>query len=116
MTVARENVVDWLGFEKETEHVVLAVVDDLDWADEDGHIALLQAKLNAYLAFIESGEVFDQLRVELGREIATDTPMEILILAQFVPSHHGRAFREYARSICEGAGVALRFKVVGAPS
>lgn len=41
------------------------VCDHIDGSDEDAHLSLLQDKLNTYLAFIESGEVFECL-LELG--------------------------------------------------
>ena len=52
MTVLQKSTVDWLGIEKGTGNVVLTVVDDLDWSDENGHLLALQEKLNTYLAFI----------------------------------------------------------------
>lgn len=49
------------------------MVDPLDWSDEQAHLLLLEAKLNAYLAFIESGEVHDRLK-ELGRDVSRSIP------------------------------------------
>lgn len=74
MTVAQTGVVDWLGIEKVTGHVSLSVVDDLDWSDEQNHLLLLQEELNTYLAFIESGEVFERLVEEVGRRVPDTSP------------------------------------------
>jgi hypothetical protein len=112
MTIQQTGVVDWLGIEKDTGHVVLTVVDDLDWSDEHGHLLALQAKLNTYLAFIESGEVFERLAEEVGRTVARHTPIRVSILAKHPPPAHSRAFFEYAKRSFDGAGFGLSFKVV----
>ena len=116
MTVSVPGVIDRLGIEKRTRHVVLTVVDDLDWSDEGGHLRLLESKLNAYLAFIESGEVFERLSTDVGRSVPTSTPIKVSILAQFELPVLGRAFLEHACGVFRSAGFELAFKVVTAPS
>jgi hypothetical protein len=90
----------------------MTVVDDLDWRDEHGHLHALQEKLNTYLAFIESGEVFERLAEEVGRAVPRDTPVKVSILAKYPLSEHASAFLEYARRSFSGAGIELSFKVV----
>src|SRR5690348_14076985 len=52
MSIQKTNVVDWLGIEKGTGHIVLTVLDDVGWEDEQKHLELLEEKLNSYLAFV----------------------------------------------------------------
>lgn len=52
MSIRKPDVVDWLGIEKGTGDIQLTIVDDEDWADEDEHLALLETKLDRYLALI----------------------------------------------------------------
>lgn len=112
MTVRQTNVVDWLGIEKETGHVILTIVDDLDWTDEADHLRTLQDKLNTYLAFIESGEVYEALIERLSRSVDSVTPMKVSILARHVPTADGEAFLEHARAVFEQAGLHLAHKVL----
>jgi|SRR5215510_10899995 len=112
MTVERTGIVDWLGIEKGTGHIVLTVVDPLDWNDENGHLRTLQDKLNTYLAFIESGEVFERLAEEVGRTVPRSTPIKVNILAKHPLPKRANAFLEYAQGSFSGAGFELSFKVV----
>ncbi len=112
MTVKQTGTVDWLGLEKGTGSIILTVVDDLDWANETDHLLALQEKLNAYLAFIESGEVFDRLLDTVGRQVARDTPIKVSILAKYPIASKAEAFLEHARGAFEGAGFSLVHKVV----
>lgn len=66
MSIKQTRVVDWLGIEKGSENMSLMVVDDQDWTNEQEHLLLLQEKLNTYLSFVESGEVFERLTEEVG--------------------------------------------------
>ncbi len=78
MTIRKTDVVDWLGLEKGTGRVVLAVIDDEDWTNEHEHLHLLENKLNTYLAFIESGQVYERLAEDLGREVGTPENGQVL--------------------------------------
>lgn len=114
MTIADAGVVDNLGIEKGTGRIILTVLDDLDWSEETEHLMLLQGKLNKYLAFIESGEVFDQLQERLGLCSAPETAIGIEILAKYTPSEQGQAFLSYAQNMITRAGFSLSHKVLSA--
>lgn len=114
MTVAQTGVVDWMGIEKLTGHVGLTIVDDLDWSDEHSHLLLLQEKLNTYLTFIESGEVFERLFEETGLEILGDTAVKVTILAKFELTTRSRAFLDHATEAFMTAGLSLSHRVLKA--
>jgi hypothetical protein len=115
-TVIQAGVVDWLSIEKGSGHVVLTVVDDQDWSDEVGHLLALQEKLNNYLAFIESGEVFECLVETVGRTVARTMPMKVSIVAKYDMTFQAKQFLEYAKGTFRGAGFELVFELVRAPS
>jgi hypothetical protein len=115
MTVAQRLVVDWFGIEKDTGFVGLTVVDDLNWIDERGHVLLLQEKLNTYLAFIESGDVFERLKREFGVDVPTSTSVNVTILAKFELTSQASAFLRHATHIFRSAGVSLNHRVVRVP-
>jgi hypothetical protein len=112
VTVAQKATIDWLGIEKGTGNVILTVVDDLDWSDETGHLLALQEKLNTYLAFIESGEIFERLTEDVGRTVPRSAPIMVSILAKYVLSDRAKAFVEHARARFHEAGFELRFKLI----
>lgn len=60
MSVDQINVVDFIGVDNSTGHVVLTITDHIEWIDGDSeHLLLLQEKLNTYLSFVESGEILE---------------------------------------------------------
>ncbi|MDR6534474.1 DUF6572 domain-containing protein [Variovorax soli] len=56
MTVENTSIVDAVGTDTETGEVRLSIIDHLPWDTE--HLRLLQDKINVYLGFIESGEIY----------------------------------------------------------
>lgn len=55
MTIEESNVVDFIGIDKETGAVGLLISDHLEWLPSKN--PLIKDKVNAYLDYIESGEL-----------------------------------------------------------
>ena len=53
-------------------NVTLHIADHYDWNSEKEHILLLQYKLNAYLQFIESGQIFEVYPLSTDKKIAIE--------------------------------------------
>jgi hypothetical protein len=53
------EVIDAVGTERDSGTVVLSLFDAWDWDDEKAHLTALQAKLNAYFGFVESGQIYE---------------------------------------------------------
>lgn len=62
MSIYQSDVVDSIGIDPIKNEVQLIITDHLDWTGDDRtdnkHMYLLQEKINAYLCFIESGEIY----------------------------------------------------------
>jgi hypothetical protein len=101
MTIDQSTVIDTLGVDRITGHVVLTIIDSLDWTDEKTHLLLLENKINAYLRFIESGEINDAYPDANGRRVL------IRIACLFDLPDCAREFVESARTIIETAGFGL---------
>jgi hypothetical protein len=114
VTIAQTGVVDFLGIEETTGHVMLALLDDLDWSDEQQHLVLLQEKLNTYLAFLESGEVYERGLENLGRRIESPAVFKISIIAKFDLTPRSKAFLAHAVEAFRNAGFSLGHQVVKA--
>src|SRR6185436_346209 len=68
VAVEKPDVIDAVGIDKTTGDVVLTIADYLDWdSSETQHLEMLQQKLNAYLRFIESGELIESCPDAAGR-------------------------------------------------
>lgn len=112
MTVRQTETIDWLGIERDSGHILLTAIDDLDWMDAPMHLAVLQEKLNTYLRFVESGEVFEQLAEKLGNTLPRATPVKVRILAKYAPTQQARAFLQYARAAFAKGGLELTHDVI----
>lgn len=112
MRLTDASTVDYLGLEKDTGYVVVTLVDDCDWEDDIRHLSLLQAKVNRYFDFIESGEVYEQLRETTGQEVVTTTPVKISLLAKYEPSGEGLRFLDHVARVAGDVGVRFSFKVL----
>jgi hypothetical protein len=69
MSVDQKGTIDVLTRSRETGGVTLTISDHLDWAQSLEHIALLQAKIDAYLRFIASGQVWERCPDAIGKGI-----------------------------------------------
>jgi hypothetical protein len=110
MPTTEPKAMDRLELER-TGTVVLTVVDDADWTDENGHIAWLQERLNACLGLVERGEVFDRLKEQVGRPVTRNSPLLIRLVAKYPMSPEGARFFEYAKSEFSEAKVGVSFRL-----
>jgi hypothetical protein len=109
MSLAQADVVDFVGVEKGGGRTILTIVDDSDWQDEQEHLFNLQEKLNRYLAFIESGEVFEHPNAGRAR------PIVVRVLAKYELPSKAHEFLGYAESTFSSAGFALEWKHLRIP-
>jgi hypothetical protein len=102
MSVEQTDVVDVIGING--DDVILTISDHLDWDDEPNHLMSLQAKLNSYLSFIESGELLTVCPAAVGK-----APV-IQVVARVAPNSQGVLFLDQVRSIVTDAGFEFRFR------
>lgn len=104
MSIEQARVIDFLGISKDDGCCILTISDHLEWNHWE-HLVALQDKVNNYLAFIESGEIYDALPDAQGRAI------EISIRCKFLPEGDDDwRFLQMARDAIQGAG--FRFSVI----
>ena len=106
MSVEEPDVVDFIGIEPASGKVVLTVADHLDWTDESAHLLALQAKLNRYLAFVESGELVESYPAAAGRSVV------VRVIRRVPLSQLGAAFVAHATPLLEAAGIELRTSIL----
>ena len=84
-------------------NTVLIVSDHLEW-DDASHLLTLQKKLNLYLRFIESGEVFEKYPDARGKKVIIE------VVTLFEPDAIGTEFLRRAGAIIEGAGFGFSYR------
>jgi hypothetical protein len=69
MSIEQTNTVDFVTLDETSGETLLTISDHLAWDENEGaHLELLQSKLNAYLRFIESGELIHKFFSPRGKE------------------------------------------------
>jgi CRP-like cAMP-binding protein len=106
MSVDQTNTIDFVSIDKASGDLRLTISDHLPWDENEGnHLLLLQEKLNAYLRFIESGEILSEFPQSRGRRIV------ITIVGKFPLSPQAEKFLGLARGAIEDAGFSLQFRL-----
>lgn len=105
MTVEQSELIDTVSLDLATATCTLGILDDLVW--DDAHLQLLQAKLNSYLRYIESGEIYVQYPAAQGLDFAIE------ILCIYAPGITANLFLARAENIVNEAGYLLRVGPLG---
>jgi hypothetical protein len=105
MSIEQTNVVDFISINPRHE-VVLTISDHLDWESDNKHLWLLQEKINAYLAFIESPQILEKY------PDAKDRKAVISIRAMCEPNGDALKFLAETKGIIEKAGYGFKFEHV----
>ena len=105
MSITDLNKIDIIATRPDSDVVKLVITDPLGWEDTHGHAALLQEKINTYIAFIESG----QLATVKEPPIPESPEVWITLVAQQQPSQDGQEFLTQVDEFLRGIG--LRFEI-----
>lgn len=106
MSVDDPKVIDIIHSEKEGGSVTLTVTDHLEWGDGE-HLIKLQEKLDSYLAFIESGEIFEQYPGATGKVI------KLNVVCKYRPDPEGEKFLSLCREVIAKAGFEFSHEAHG---
>ena len=94
MSIYDTNVIDFIAIQG--NKVSLVLTDHLEWTDNDqvdkDHIQLLQSKINKYIAFYESGEIF------VKKPESKDKYIAIVIEAKHCLNKIGAEFISFVRN------------------
>jgi len=106
MSVEQTDTIDFASIDKASSDLWLTISDHLPWDENEGnHLILLQDKLNAYLRFVESGEVLEKVPGAEGRRIV------INLVGKFPLRQKAASFLEKAHAAVEEAGFRLQFSL-----
>jgi hypothetical protein len=104
MTVEDVDKVDRLAFNRANGDVLLVISDHLDWDENEGeHLLALQGKLNTYLEFVESGQLYAKYPRAAGKKIV------FYVMAKFPLSSEARRFYRLAEKSVQEYGYTLQF-------
>jgi hypothetical protein len=105
MSVTNLEVVDVISIDL-MGNAVLTISDELMWNDNSDHLIALQNKINTYLEFIESGNLYEEYPNAKGRNIT------INVAAKYEPNDSAKSFLDKAKEVLQSAGYEFEFKVI----
>lgn len=105
MSVTNLEVIDAISIDL-MGNAVLTIADDLLWDNGNEHLFILQSKINAYLEFIESGNLYQKYPDAEGRNIV------INIASKYEPNENAKEFINRTRQILQSAGYSFHFEVL----
>jgi hypothetical protein len=108
MGAAASNEVDIFSIE-DSGRVALTLLDSTDPSEDatGEHLFQLQAKLNAYLAFVDTGQMTEQFPQSIGRAVV------IRVKLMHPPSVPMREFLRCAKALVEEQGFLFSIEVSG---
>jgi hypothetical protein len=106
MGLENRRTIDAAGIETSSGTIVLSILDSWTWANETQHLTALQEKLEAYLDFIEGGEVANLYADAANRRITID------VIFRVPPVSGVEGLLQKASTSCAQLGVELRSRVI----
>jgi hypothetical protein len=104
MSVEDIDKVDRIGINRKTGDVHLLISDHLDWAQNEGeHLFVLQDKLNTYLEFVESGQLYAKYPRARGKRIVFE------VMGKFALSEEATKFYRIVGKAVQDYGCSLQF-------
>jgi hypothetical protein len=112
MAIDQTNVVDSIGVDPNRDEAQLIISDHLGW-NEGGeqdreHMFLLQEKINTYLRFIESGEIYTAYPKAKGKKTV------IRIIAKYDMNGEGKGFFKKIEEALFASGHTISFERLSA--
>ena len=105
MSVEETDCIDIIRHDIAHEKIILDITDHLEWDDENGHLLKLQDKLNVYLRFLKSGEVYE------GHEELRGKKFAINVVFKNAPTPGAIKFIEIVTPIVNNSGIEFRHEV-----
>lgn len=110
MSVLETDLIDYIYLDDEDETPVLVVSDPLTWRppEDQRHLDALRDKLNAQIAFIETGQIRSVWPGFDGRQVRVE------VVARCPLTESASHFYALARQVMTKANMDLRFQLLDA--
>jgi len=104
MSINQTGTIDIISTNPDGE-VVLTISDHHSWL-ESWHLQLLEDKINAYLQFIESGQILEDYPNSIEKKLVIEITMK------YEPTTEATLFLYKAKQVIEIAGINFRWRTL----
>lgn len=101
MTVDNLESIDFISTSPEGD-IVLTISDHLVWGDDE-HLYILQEKINKYIDFIESGDVYENYEQAIGKKFVIE------LIYRFDPLVGDLKFMDKIKNFLSSIGIKFQF-------
>jgi hypothetical protein len=106
MTIEQTRIIDAIADDIVEGVASLIISDHLEWdKTQPNHLLLLQEKINTYITFFESGEIFENRTQLKNRRIV------VKVVGLYPLSLDAEEFLRRAREVLSGIGLGLVFEL-----
>ena len=105
MSIEQIDKIDFISTTPEGE-VQLTISDHLEWNAENNHLLVLQNKINAYLDFVQSGQILEDYPTAENKVITISLSMK------YTPEEDALIFLNHCEKFMEKQGLEFKWKVV----
>jgi hypothetical protein len=107
MSVLETDMVDYVYLDDDTQTPVLVVSDPLSWKppEDEDHLDALREKLNAQIAFVETGQIKGVWPGYAGGLVKVE------VVARYALDRPAKEFYALASSVMEKANMRLDFRL-----
>ncbi len=104
MTIEQTDKIDFIGTLPNDLGVELTISDHLEWDGENKKLVLIQNKLNAYLEFIESGQIYIEYPDAKGKDLF------ISLVSKHSSNQEGKNFLSQVAKVTSEYGVVFKYR------
>lgn len=105
MSVEESTIIDAIGSDLDGREVTLLITDHLSWDNESEHLLKLQDKINAYVRFVESGELYEKHKEYLEMNAVIEIAFQHRI------NEKGIWFIDQVKSALSPIGIGIRYTI-----
>lgn len=98
-------MVDFVSFDY-AEMVILSISDHLKWDQENQHLFLLQEKINNYLEYIESGQLFEDFPQAKGCKV------KISLWCKCSPTYEAKQFFNKISGFLNSFDIQFHYEII----
>ncbi|WP_431067660.1 DUF6572 domain-containing protein [Methylotuvimicrobium sp.] len=104
MSIEDAQVIDIISSAPDGNSVTLTVTDHLEWGNSE-HLIKIQDKLNTYLSFMESGEIYNSYPKAKGKELKLE------VVCKYEPDEEGKKLLALCEEVISNAGFSFEYRV-----
>lgn len=105
MSIDQIDKVDFISTTPDGQ-VMLTISDHLPWDEKNEHLLLLQTKINSYLSFIESGQIFKEYPEARNRNLIIE------IILKYNPDNTALRFLNMCNEKIQESNIAFGWKII----